>query len=80
MTKYLARACPRCNGYLGVVLRPPERNTGLQAIRGHCFKCHHQLTWKLLRGKALFPVALEEKSFRDGEPAANAGRVLTKNE
>ena len=30
MAKYLARACPRCNGYLGVVLREPERNTGLR--------------------------------------------------
>ena len=32
MAKYLARAWPRCNGYLGVVLREPERNTGLRAV------------------------------------------------
>jgi hypothetical protein len=26
MATYLARQCPRCNGYLGVILREPGRN------------------------------------------------------
>lgn len=39
MATYLARACPRCNGYLGIVLREPGRNTPLMAINGHCLKC-----------------------------------------
>jgi hypothetical protein len=32
MAKYLARSCPKCNGYLGIVI--PERKTTLpvQAI------------------------------------------------
>jgi hypothetical protein len=61
MGKYLARACPRCNGYLGVVLRAPERNTGLRAIFGHCFECHHRLAWLLIRGKALSPCNMPKK-------------------
>jgi hypothetical protein len=30
--KYVARTCPRCGGYLGIVLRVPGGNTPLQAI------------------------------------------------
>jgi hypothetical protein len=60
MRKYLARPCPRCNGYLGVVLREPERNTGLRSVRGHCFRCHHRLAWTLIRGKALLPAIVQE--------------------
>ena len=33
-TKYLARPCPRCNGYLGIVLREPERNTAAALFAG----------------------------------------------
>jgi hypothetical protein len=63
MTKYLARPCPRCNGYLGIVLCEPERNTVVQSIRGHCFRCHHRLAWTLIRGKALIPANVPEKSL-----------------
>ena len=61
MAKYLARPCPRCNGYLGIVLREPRRNKGLRGVCGHCFRCHHRLAWTLIRGKALFPTNVEEK-------------------
>jgi hypothetical protein len=67
MAKYLARPCPRCNGYLGIVLREPRRNTGLRAICGHCFRCHHRLAWTLIRGKALFPTNVEEKSVSSAQ-------------
>jgi hypothetical protein len=63
MTKYLARPCPRCNGYLGVVLREPERHTALRTIRGHCFRCHHRLAWTLIKGKALIPANVPEQSL-----------------
>jgi hypothetical protein len=61
MSKYLARACPRCSGYLGIVLRAPERTTGVRAICGHCFRCHHRLLWRLIKGKVLFPSNVQEK-------------------
>ena len=63
MTKYLARPCPRCNGYLGIVLREPDRNTSVRPICGHCFRCNHRLAWKLIKGKALFPPHVPEKSL-----------------
>jgi hypothetical protein len=34
MAKYLTRPCPRCNGYLGIVLREAGGNTPLQASNG----------------------------------------------
>ena len=33
MAMYLARACPRCKGHIGIVLREPERNAGLRGMR-----------------------------------------------
>jgi hypothetical protein len=51
MTKYLARSCPRCRGYLGIILREPSRNTPLQAINGHCLECDYRLAWILVRAK-----------------------------
>src|SRR5437016_11526332 len=53
MAKYLARSCPKCNGYLGIVV--PERNAKMpiQAINGRCLKCGYRLAWVLVRGKTL---------------------------
>jgi hypothetical protein len=51
VAKYLAHPCPRCKGYLGIVLRAPGRNTPLQAINGRCLQCGHRLAWILIRGK-----------------------------
>jgi hypothetical protein len=31
MARYLARACRRCNGYVGIVIREPGREVPLQA-------------------------------------------------
>ena len=39
MARNLTRSCPRCNGYLGIVLREPGRNVPLQAVNGHCLGC-----------------------------------------
>jgi hypothetical protein len=52
MTKYLARPCPRCNGYLGIVLREPGRNVPVRAVNGHCLKCDYRLAWIVIKGKA----------------------------
>ena len=51
MEKYLARSCPRCNGYLGVVLREPGRNVPLQAVNGRCTRCSYRMAWIVIRGK-----------------------------
>ena len=48
MAKYLQRCCPKCNGYLGIVI--PERK---QAINGRCLKCGKRLAWVLVRVKPL---------------------------
>jgi hypothetical protein len=48
---YLARQCPRCNGYLGIVLDEPGRNTTLRAINGQCVQCGCWLAWTLITGK-----------------------------
>ena len=32
MAGYLARACTRCNGYVGIIIRDPGRNVPLQAV------------------------------------------------
>jgi hypothetical protein len=39
MASYLNRPCPRCKGYLGIVLRESERNMPVRAVNGHCLKC-----------------------------------------
>ncbi len=45
MPKYLQRSCPKCNGYLGIVVSERE-----QAINGRCLKCGYRLAWVLVRG------------------------------
>ena len=54
MAKYLARSCPRCNGYLGIVLREPGRNVPLQAVNGHCLRCDYRMAWIVIRGRQRF--------------------------
>ena len=51
MATYLARPCPRCNGYLGIVLREPGRNVPVRAVNGRCLKCDYRLAWIVIRGK-----------------------------
>ena len=51
MAKYLQRSCPRCHGYVGIVLREPGRNTSLQTVNGHCLGCGYRLAWIVIRGK-----------------------------
>jgi hypothetical protein len=51
MAKYLCRSCPRCNGYVGIVLGEPGRNSPLQAVNGHCLRCGYRLAWIVIRGK-----------------------------
>jgi hypothetical protein len=47
---YLNRPCPRCKGYLGIVLREWGRNMPVRAINGHCVECGHRLAWIVIKG------------------------------
>ena len=38
MAKYLPRSCPKCNGYLGIVVPERKRKMPVQAINGRCLK------------------------------------------
>jgi hypothetical protein len=69
MATYLARPCPRCNGYLGIVLREPARNTPVRAVNGHCLKCGYRLAWIVIKGNRLL-VTSQEPSY-NAEPAEN---------
>jgi hypothetical protein len=51
MAKYLQRTCPRCNGYLGIVIPERKAKMPVQAINGLCLKCGYRLAWVLVRGK-----------------------------
>jgi hypothetical protein len=53
MATYLARSCPQCNGYLGIVLREPGRNVPVRAGNGHCLNCNYRLAWIIIEGSRL---------------------------
>ena len=52
MPKYLARKCPRCRDYFGLVVnREPESN-GEHPITAYCAVCGYQLKgWRLIVGR-----------------------------
>jgi hypothetical protein len=52
VAKYLQRSCPKCNGYLGIVLPKLKADMPVQAINERCLKCGYRLAWVLVHGKA----------------------------
>ena len=69
MATYLARPCPRCNGYLGIVLREPGSNTPVRAVNGHCIKCGYRLAWIVIKGKQ--SARQQSRKARYAEPTEN---------
>ena len=77
MAKYLQRSCPKCNGYLGIVVPERKAKMPVQAINGRCLKCGYRLAWVLVRGTApplKDPISfcamhwqLGDRGFRDAE-------------
>ena len=59
MAKYLQRPCPKCNSYLGIVIRERKAKLPVQAINGWCLKCGYRLAWVVIRGKRRRSVLLE---------------------
>jgi hypothetical protein len=51
MPRYLAKACPRCDGYVGITIREPGRNVRLQAVNGRCTQCSYRMAWFMIRGR-----------------------------
>jgi hypothetical protein len=50
MPIYLARSCPMCKGYLGVVIQRDEPNRPLRTIDAQCAVCGWRIYWKLIQG------------------------------
>ncbi len=51
MTNYLYRTCPRCQDYLGVVVRDPPEPLREIPIDAYCVVCGFKLGWRLVLGK-----------------------------
>jgi hypothetical protein len=51
MARYLVRTCPRCNGYVGIVIREPGRNVPVQAVNGRCNQCSYRMAWIVIGRK-----------------------------
>jgi hypothetical protein len=51
MANYIARTCPKCRDYFGLVVsQPPDRN-GEHPIDGYCAVCGYQLKrWRVILG------------------------------
>jgi hypothetical protein len=58
MAKYLQRSCPKCNGYLGIVVPELRAKMPVQAINGRCVKCGYRLAWVLVLGNGLLAYLL----------------------
>jgi hypothetical protein len=51
MAKYIARRCPKCRDYFGVVVNQEPRNDGEHPITAYCAVCGYQLKgWRLVLG------------------------------
>ncbi len=42
-------SCPKCNGYLGIVVPERKAKAPVQAINRWCVKCGYRLAWVLVR-------------------------------
>jgi hypothetical protein len=68
MAKYLYRSCPRCNGYVGIVMRQPERDMPLQAVNGRCVRCRYRFAWIVIRGGRVRSVSRQYGSIARKAP------------
>lgn len=50
VAKCLARTCPECSDYLGVVILQSERPNVEIPVIGTCIRCGYRFTWKVLPG------------------------------
>ena len=74
MARYLARACPRCNGYVGIIIREPGRNVPVQAVNGRCTQCKYRMAWIVIEGRGT-ERALSGKRFRIATDASQRSKT-----
>jgi C4-type Zn-finger protein len=60
----LQRSCPKCNGYLGILVAERKAKMPVQAINGRCLKCGYRLAWALARGKTSEQLTLRRSKAR----------------
>jgi hypothetical protein len=65
IAKYLQRSCPKCNGYLGIVVPEGKGKKPVQAINVPCLKCGYRLAWVLVLGNACLAAIRLILSFGD---------------
>ena len=70
MTRYLARACPRCKGYVDVMMPKPRRDIPLGAVNGKCVKCNYRMSWIIVSGGKKDSKLRIKKRARDLRPPA----------
>jgi hypothetical protein len=52
MAKYIARTCPKCRDYFGVVVNQAPKSNGEHPINGFCAACgYHLKGWRLIVGR-----------------------------
>jgi hypothetical protein len=57
MAKYLKRSCPKCDGYLGIVVPERKPKIPVQAINGRCLNVSIGLRGCWFDGSALLTYA-----------------------
>jgi len=50
MAKYIPHTCPKCGGYLGVIIPEPQEPTKEIPIDAKCSRCGFNLLWKIFTG------------------------------
>ena len=48
MAKYLARNCPQCGDYIGIVVPEQKLKKSVPEINGQCLKCGYRLALMLI--------------------------------
>jgi C4-type Zn-finger protein len=48
VAKYLARTCPKCAGYFGVIVSRLPYRSSIRAVSGWCKHCNYQIAWALV--------------------------------
>lgn len=48
VAKYLARSCPKCAGYFGVIVSRLPYRSSIRAVSGWCKRCNYKIAWALV--------------------------------
>jgi C4-type Zn-finger protein len=57
LAKYLARTCPKCAGYFGVIVTKVPHRSSIRAVSGWCKHCNYEIAWaRLITAKLRTPI------------------------